>query len=56
MQSVSNNTVLGDAHRDLREFVRILNLTYYGLTLTTVCRFPPSSLSKKPASQDLEVL
>lgn len=56
MQSVSNNTVLGDACRDLREFVRILNLTYYWLMLATVCPFPPSSLSKKPTSQDLEVL
>lgn len=56
MQSFSNNTVLGDARRDLREFVRILDLTYYGLTLATVCPFPSSSLSQKPASQDLEVL
>lgn len=44
MQSVSNNRVLGDACRDLREFVRILDLTYDELTFSVVSPLPvPSS-------------
>lgn len=54
MQSISNNMVLGDACRDLREFVRILDLTYDELTFSVVSLPSPFPL-QKTASPDFDV-